>query len=84
MIEELARHACTGDDGAAMVVVEYRHIFTASEGERVRRHRGAIWLALADGEPVRLIDGDTFAVVASGALLRRAGLGGGALRARAG
>lgn len=73
MIEELARHACLGDDETPLVVVEYRHIFTASEGDKVRRHRDAIWLALADGEPVRLIDADTFEVVASGELLRRAG-----------
>ena len=73
MIEQLARHPCRGDDGTALVVVEYRHIFVASEGDKVRRHRGSIWLALDDGEPVRVIDGDTFEVVASGELLRRAG-----------
>lgn len=70
-VEELARHRCLGDDGTPLVVVEYRHVFTSSDGGTVRRHHGARWLALLDGEPVRHIDAETFEVVASGELLRR-------------
>lgn len=72
MIEELARHRCTGDDGTPLVVIEYAHIFTVAAGDRTRRYRGAAWLALADGEPVRYLDPATFEVVNSGELLQRA------------
>ena len=75
MTEELARYRCAGDDGTPLIVVEYRHIFTSSEGGKTRRHHGARWLALLDGEPVRHIDGETFEVVASGEMLRREVLG---------
>jgi len=71
MVQELARHRCTGDDGTALLVLEYRHIFTSEEGGKVRRQPGSRWLALLDGEPVRYIDGETFEIVASGELLRR-------------
>jgi hypothetical protein len=71
-VEELARHRCTGDDGTPLIVVEYRHVFTSHDGGKPRRHHGARWLALPDGEPVRHIDAETFEVVATGELLRRA------------
>lgn len=70
--EEIARHRCTGDDGSALVVVEYRYIFTTEGEAGVRRQRGSAWLALLDGEPVRYIDPERFEVVSSGELLRRA------------
>ncbi|MEZ0243878.1 MAG: hypothetical protein ACAH11_10920 [Sphingomonas sp.] len=72
-VEEMARHRCLGDDGTPLIVVEYRHMFTSSDGGTVRRHPGARWLALLDGEPVRPIDATTFEVVASGEMLRREG-----------
>ena len=69
--EQIARYRCTGDDGTPLVVIEYRYLFT-SEGEAgVRRHRGAAWLSLLDGEPVRYIDAETFEVTRSGEMLRR-------------
>jgi hypothetical protein len=74
-MEELGRYRCMGDDGTALTVVEYRHIFTSSDGGTVRRQHGARWLALLDGEPVRHIDSATFEVVASGELLRREAAG---------
>lgn len=74
-VEELARHRCTGDDGSPLIVVEYRHVFTSSDGGKTRRQHGARWLALLDGEPVRHIDAATFEVVASGELLRRVAAG---------
>lgn len=71
-VEEMARYRCTGDDGAPLVVVEYRYIFTTNESDvGVRQHRGAAWLSLLDGEPVRYIDAETFEVTGSGELLRR-------------
>jgi len=69
MIEELARHSCTGDDGTPMIVVERRHVFTVTGGAGARQHRGAAWTALLDGEPVRYIDARTFEVIATGELL---------------
>lgn len=70
MVEELARHRCTGPDGAIVVVVEHRHLFTVtSGGEEPRRHRGAAWATLLDGEPVRYIDANTFEVIATAELL---------------
>lgn len=71
MIEECARHRCIGDDGTALTVIEYRHIFTTSEGSTSRRRPGAAWLALADGEPVRYIDAQRFEVIGSGEMIRR-------------
>ena len=69
MIEELARHRCTGDDDSLLFVVEYRHVFTSNGGTGPRHHRGASWLTLLDGEPVRYIDGQTFEVIATGEIL---------------
>lgn len=72
MIEELARYRCEGDDGAAMTVIEHCHVFTTTSDDKVRRQRGAAWLSLLGGEPVRYIDPTTFEVIRSGELLRRA------------
>ena len=69
MIEELARHRCTGDDGTAVVVVEHRHVFTTQGDSGTRQHRGAAWSTLIDGEPVRYIDSRTFEIIATGELL---------------
>lgn len=69
MIEELARHRCTGDDGTPLLVIEYRHVFTSQGGSGLRQHRGAAWATLLDGEPVRYIDLNTFEVIATGELL---------------
>lgn len=69
MIEELARHRCTGDDGTPLFVVEHRHVFTSQEGAGPRQHRGAAWATLLNGEPVRNIDVRTFEVIATGELL---------------
>jgi len=69
VIEELARHRCTGDDGSPLFVVEYRHVFTSRDEAGTRRHLGAAWLTLLDGEPVRYIDPRTFEVVATGELV---------------
>ena len=52
MIEELARHRCTGDDGTPLFVVEHRHLFTSQGGAGARQHRGAAWATLLNGEPV--------------------------------
>lgn len=71
MIEERARHRCIGDDGSPLLVIEYRHIFTTSQGSESRRRPGAIWLALADGEPVRYIDANRFEVIGSGEMIHR-------------
>ena len=69
VIEELASHRCTGDDGSPLFVVEYRHVFTSRDEAGTRRHLGAAWLTLLDGEPVRYIDPRTFEVVATGELV---------------
>ena len=69
MIEELARHHCTGDDGTPLFVVEHRHVFTSKGGTGARQHRGAAWATLLSGEPVRYIDAQTFEVIATGELL---------------
>ena len=70
-MEEIARHRCTGDDGTPLVVVEYRYIFTTEGEAGVRQQRGAAWLSLLNGEPVRYVDADTFEVTSSGEMLRR-------------
>ncbi|MES2989739.1 MAG: hypothetical protein V4808_17740 [Pseudomonadota bacterium] len=72
-VEEIARHRCIGDDGSALVVVEYRYIFTTEGEAGVRRHHGSARLTLLDGEPVRYIDPATFEVTSSGEMLRKAG-----------
>lgn len=72
-MEEIARHRCIGDDGTALVVLEYRYIFTTESEAGVRRHPGSAWLSLLDGEPVRYLDPATFEVTSSGELLRKAG-----------
>ena len=69
MIEELARHRCTGDDGTTLFVVERRHVFTMQNGADTRQRHGATWKTLLGGEPVRYIDAGTFEVVATGELL---------------
>lgn len=69
MIEELARHRCTGDDGTPLFVVEHRHLFTSQGGVGARQHRGSAWTTLLNGEPVRYIDNRTFEVIATGELL---------------
>lgn len=69
MIEELARHRCTGDDGTPVLVVERCHVFTTQSDAGTRRHLGASGVALLDGEPVRYIDAHTFEVIATGELL---------------
>ena len=69
MIEELARHRCTGDDGTALVVIEHRHVFTSHGEVGACQHRGAAWATLLNGEPVRYIDASTFEVIATGELL---------------
>ena len=69
MIEELARRYYTGDDGAPLFVIEYRYVFTSQGEAGVRRHRGAAWMTLLDGEPVRYIDKRTFEVIATGELV---------------
>lgn len=73
MIEECARHPCTDEDGAALLVIEYRHIFTTSMGQSgdQQRRPGATWLTLADGEPVRYVDARRFEVIGTGAVLLR-------------
>ena len=68
----MGRYRCTGDDGTALTVVEYRYIFTTDGEAGVRRHPGSAWLSLLDGEPVRYVDAETFEVTGSGELLRRA------------
>lgn len=69
MIEELARHRCTGDDGTPLFVVEHRHLFTSQGEAGARQHRGSAWTTLLNGEPVRYIDNRTFEVIATGELL---------------
>lgn len=71
MREELARYSCVTADAMPRVVVEYRHIFMVGEADAIRRHHGSIWLALDDGEPVRLVNGGQFEVVATGEKLHR-------------
>jgi len=66
MIEEIARHRCKDSEGSPLFVVERRHVFTTGGAVTTRRHRGAAWVALLDGEPVRYIDAETFEVVATG------------------
>ena len=69
MIEEVARHKCTGGDGSPLVVVQYRHVFQVNGSGNARRYGGAAWSTLLDGEPVRYIDAHTFEVVATGELM---------------
>ena len=69
MIEELVRHRCSGDDCTPLVVIEHCYVFTTRDKRGVRRHRGAAWSTLLNGEPVRYIDGKTFEVIATGELL---------------
>lgn len=71
MIEEVARHRCVGEDLSALFVIEHRHVFTTQGGTGARRHLGATWLTLLDGEPVRYIDPYTFEVIATGKLIAR-------------
>lgn len=71
MEEELSRHRCTGDDGAAVTVIEYRHVDVTSGASGTRTYPGARRLMLSTGEAVRYIDSETFEVIASGELLRR-------------
>lgn len=66
MIEELARHRCTGDDGTPLFVIEHCHVFITQGDAGTRQYRGAAWLTLLDGKPVRYIDARTFEVVATG------------------
>lgn len=68
MIEELARHRCTGD-GTPLFVVQRRHVFITQGGAGPRQHRGAAWATLLDGESMRYIDARTFEVIATGELL---------------
>ncbi len=70
MIEEVARHRCIGDDGTPLFVVERRHVFTTQGESGTRHYPGAASTMLLDGEPVRYIDTRTFAVIATGELLR--------------
>jgi hypothetical protein len=69
MIEELARHRCTGGDGTHLFVVEHCHVFTTHGEAGTRKYRGAGWAALLNGEPVRYIDARTFEIIATGELL---------------
>jgi hypothetical protein len=69
MIEEVARHRCTGGDGTPLCVVERRHVFTSQGETGTHHHRGAVRATLLDGEPVRYIDARTFEVAATGELL---------------
>jgi len=69
--EERSRHRCTGDDGASVTVIEYRHAATIPAASGTRIYPGARRLALSTGEAVRYIDAETFEVIASGELLRR-------------
>jgi hypothetical protein len=71
MIEEMARYRCEGDDGTPITVIEHRHVFTTTDDDKVRHQRGAAWLSLPGGEPVRYIDAATFEVIRSGEVLRR-------------
>lgn len=69
MIEEVARHKCMGDDGSPLVVLQYRHVFLTNGNGRARHYRGAAWLTLLNGEPIRYIDAKTFEVIATGELV---------------
>lgn len=69
MIEELARHCCTGADGSPVCVVERRPVFTTGGAPGAGQHLGAASASLLDGEPVRYVDAVTFEVVATGELL---------------
>ncbi len=69
MIEEQARHRCTGDYGTALFVVEHRHAFTSPGGAGPRQHRGATWATLLNGELVRYIDVRASGIIAMGELL---------------
>lgn len=72
MENETARIPCFGDDGTPLAVVEYRHSEVSSTKAGARVLVGARRLALSTGEAVRYIDENTFEVIASGELLRRA------------
>lgn len=71
MEEEHSRHRCTGDDGASVTVVEYRHVEVIPGASGTRIYPGARRHALTTGQSVRYIDKDTFEVIGSGELLRR-------------
>ena len=69
MMEEMARHHRTDDGGTLLFAVEHRHAFTSQGGAGPRRHRGAAWVTLLNGEPVRHIETCTFEVIAAGEVL---------------
>lgn len=66
MIEELARHRCTDADGLPRFVIEQCHLFTTQSDTGTCRRRGAGWVALLDGEPVRTLNDRTFEIIATG------------------
>lgn len=65
----LAWHPCVGDDGTCLMVIEYRYMLHEETPAGVRVYPGARRWALDSGEPVRVIDRETFEVVATGELL---------------
>lgn len=69
MIEEIARHRCTGRGGMPRYVIEHRPVFTTHGEGDTSLYRGASRASLPDGEPVRYVDERTFAVIATGEML---------------
>lgn len=72
LVEETARYRCVGDDGSTLVVVEYRHLRIAQGENGTRNQIGGAWTELLTGEMLRYIDAETFELISTGELIKRA------------
>lgn len=60
---------CAGDDGATVFVVEHQYFDRRQTAHGERTYSGARRFALNTGEPVRLIDGQTYEIIKTGELI---------------
>jgi hypothetical protein len=60
------------DDGTEYVVYEYQEFLDASTYDGEKWVPGLKWLELNDGSKLNHIDDDTFKIVRSGTIVRRA------------
>ena len=73
MAQLIARHKMASDDGRVFVVEEYQeYIDAGSKDDPHATIPGMKYLLLEDGSRVNHIDDDTFKIVQSGTVLRRA------------
>ncbi|MDP5281120.1 hypothetical protein Q9Q95_19505 [Sphingomonas sp. DG1-23] len=69
--EEVGRYRCVGDDESPLVVIEYRLVECHERAGMVRRRLGPREVRLQFGDALRIVDGRTFEVPATGELIRR-------------